>query len=362
MTKPIPRGTFTRSHECGWVGTYDLEGMADYQLRRHSCEKARRIAARKERGAARMAAVDRTPKTCLHPQANHQHGTYPCYTLDRCRCTPCSEAASAYDKNLARQKAYGRYDTWTDPEPVRKHIRALMAQGMGLKRIIAVGGSNSGQLWKLLYGTVRPDGSRIPTKRIRRDVAERLLAVELDLASGANVPARGTVRRVRALIALGWSQNRLAEQLGFTPQNFSQIVHETRPCVTVRTAEAVKALYDELSMTHPTATGRSQLGGINRAKRYAARNGWLPPLAIDDECLDDDFDGGQLVIDLPADDLDEVAIERRMAGDKSVRLSKPEKHELYLRWVASGRPLAELERATGVNPGREAKRALKEAS
>ena len=349
MTAPMARGEFTRSHDCGWSGTYDLEGIADYQLRRHSCEKARRLAARRARGKARMDAIDRNPKPCLHKKANHQHGTYACYTLDACRCEPCSEASSQYDVDLRRSKAYGRYDTWTDPEPARRHIRALMAQGMGLKQIIAVGGSNSGQLWKLLYGTKRPDGSRTPTKRIRKDVAERLLAVELDLADGAYVPVLPSARRLRALVALGWSQARLAERLGHaSSQMVNGWVNEARDQVFVANAKAIAALYEELSMTPPPETTHRERISVSRARSYARARGWLPPLAIDEELLDDDFEGGQIVLEVEGDDLDDVAIERRMAGDKSVQLTQAEKVELRRRWFDRGGSQAELERVCGM--------------
>jgi len=50
--------------------------------------------------------------------------------------------------------------------------------------------------------------------------------------------------------------------------------------------------------------------------------------------------------------IDMVAVERRMAGDKSVKLSKEEKAELQRRWERSGRSGAEMERITGVNAHR----------
>jgi hypothetical protein len=50
--------------------------------------------------------------------------------------------------------------------------------------------------------------------------------------------------------------------------------------------------------------------------------------------------------------VDDVAIDRVIAGDRSVRLTKPERVELVRRWTASGRSLNEMERITGINSHR----------
>lgn len=71
--------------------------------------------------------LDRTPKPCLHKQANHQHGTNACYVLDKCRCHPCAHARAAQDDWRRRQQAYGRYDKYVDAAEARRHVRSLMA-------------------------------------------------------------------------------------------------------------------------------------------------------------------------------------------------------------------------------------------
>jgi hypothetical protein len=54
-------------------------------------------------------------------------------------------------------------------------------------------------------------------------------------------------------------------------------------------------------------------------------------------------------IDGPDDYLDEVAIYRRMHGDKSVRLTRSEQVEVVRRMLATGKPKNEIERHTGLN-------------
>lgn len=203
--------------------------------------------------------TDRTPKPCLHKIANHQHGTYACYVLDRCRCRPCADAHAAYNRERVRQQAYGRWDNYVDAEPARRHVRLLMAQGMGLKRIVAVSGVPSGSIWKLLYGKRQPDGTRTPSKQL------------------------------------------------------------------------------------PPAIGHRDKIAASRARNYATRAGWAPPLAWDD--IDHDDRPATAVLD--DDGLDDIAIERALTGDRSVRLTKAEKHEAVARWQARGQSLKELERRTG---------------
>lgn len=219
---------------------------------------------------------------CSHPTP-HSHGTRACYVADRCGCDPCTEANRAYNANRTRQQLYGRWDNLVDAEPARQHVRALMAQGMGWKAVASASGlRNSSVITNLLYGK----GNRPPTRRLQPDKVARILAVRLQLADHQLTDAAGTTRRLRALVALGWSRQRLAGQLGIGPSNFTPLVDGSRTKVIVATQRAVYALYDELSMTHPPADTPNLVAGVNRAKADARRRGWRPPLAYDDEQLD----------------------------------------------------------------------------
>lgn len=100
---------------------------------------------------------------------------------------------------------------------------------------------------------------------------------------GRKVPGIGTVRRLRALIAIGWSQSDLAARLGVTQQQVSLLTRGIHPEVHVSTREAVTRLYDQLSMTVPT---HRPAHSVNRTRADAARKGWAPPLAWDDDQID----------------------------------------------------------------------------
>jgi transcriptional regulator with XRE-family HTH domain len=228
-----------------------------------------------------------------------------------------------------------------------------MEQGMGLKRIVAVSEVSQGQLWKLMYGKKRPDGTRSASRRITPRVEARILAVRLDLADGARIDSSGAVRRVQALVALGWSQSKICIRLGISRSNFTPIAQGARPTMLVAHDKAIRALYAEWSMQLPPQTEWRDKIAASRARNYAGAAGWLPPLAWDDDALDDPASAPLTGAEIDAPDLDHAAIERRAAGDKAVRLSRQEKAELVRLMVARGVPKNEIERRTGVNPHRE---------
>jgi transcriptional regulator with XRE-family HTH domain len=92
------------------------------------------------------------------------------------------------------------------------------------------------------------------------------------------IDVTGTSRRLRALAALGWSREDLAEQLGCSPQLVERHRTGRLQRLHVSAARRYKDLYERLQGTPgPSAVARA----------HAARAGWAPPLAWDDDALDD---------------------------------------------------------------------------
>ena len=329
--------------------------MADWRKRQHSCEKRLHAQAARERGQARRAAVDRTPKPCLHKRADHQHGTYAAYVLDGCKCPPCAKANSEYEKNRIRQKAYGRWTQWVDAEPLRAHLRGLLDAGMGSKRILEVSGLSSGTWTKVMYGT----GGRPPSKRMSRDLAIRIAAIPFDPAPGRHVPALGTTRRLQALIALGWSGNQLAARLGIGRRNFTCYTDGTRRGVTLQRERDIRALYDTLAMLPPPERNQRERIAAARSRNRAEANGWAPPLAWDDDRFDDPTyrpaRGGSRSRHEAVGGFDHAVVQRLVdSGERPSgrRLNHAEAVEV-LR-ILRGRDLSDrqIEARYGINPAR----------
>lgn len=273
---------------CGWHGEYDSQARADFARRRHSCERWQQKRAKARRRVQRSRGVDRTPQPCHHKQVRHQHGTYACYVQDACRCTPCARANADYEQQRTRRNAYGRSNL-TDAAPVRAHVEQLGEAGIGLKTLAARSGVSHGALWKLMYGKTRPDGTRTPSQRIRKDTAAAILAVKPDLdtlADGARIDGTGTRRRIQALMACGWSVPRIVAEAGVADRQpvDHALNHEK---VLAATAKAIADAYDRLWDTAPSERDQRERIAAARARNRALAAGWAPPLAWDDDAIDD---------------------------------------------------------------------------
>lgn len=162
------------------------------------------------------------------------------------------------------------------------------------------------------------------------------------------IPEHGTIRRLQALCALGWTQGEIASRLGVTKSRVSHLMRHSHKGVKPRTARAVAALYDELSMT--VRVGRE----AQRMRKYAAAKGWAPPLAWDDEGIDDPTARPVGLItqsDSPAI-VDESRIQRRIDGDRSIRLHKGETAEVVRRLLAAGKSMPTIQRDYGIKAER----------
>lgn len=111
----------------------------------------------------------------------------------------------------------------------------------------------------------------------------------------------GTVRRLQALAAIGWSLREVGRRLGISPQTLRGLMCQER-CTTA-TRDKVAALYDELSMI---------VGGNPRTVTWAAKRGFAPPLAWDD--IDDPAATPATADD--TDDVDELAVDAVLDGHR----------------------------------------------
>jgi hypothetical protein len=158
--------------------------------------------------------------------------------------------------------------------PALRHIRRLNTKhGMTWHRIADAAGLHTSSVRHIGQGRARA---------IKPATAAALLAVKPTPAARkyrTDVDGTGTRRRLQALMAIGWPNRVLAERLTVLPQRVSQMLH--RQYANRATAATVCRIYRQLSMCPYAGPG------ADRARRYAARNGWVSPLAWDDETIDD---------------------------------------------------------------------------
>lgn len=210
-----------------------------------------------------------------------EHGTLSRYKYHKCRCSACTDRNRTYQRNARRQQAYGRWQPYTDAEPVRQHLRTLMAAGISFYRVADMIDTDYANLTGILYAK----GGKQPRRKIRTETATLILAISPDThVTPQRVDATGTRRRLQALVVMGWPQLRLSRLLG---RNGGGTLHGllTAEYVYSTTAQAVTQLYGRLHAADPETHGVSATSAM-RARAYSRRNGWHGPLAWDDN-IDD---------------------------------------------------------------------------
>lgn len=103
----------------------------------------------------------------------------------------------------------------------------------------------------------------------------RCRADQLRLIYPAKTSSLGSQRRIHALQAIGWSRDRIAVEMGYKDGGAFSYLMST-DTIRIVTAERIREVYERLSMTVPQGQGAS------RARTWARRHGYAPPLAYDD--------------------------------------------------------------------------------
>lgn len=153
---------------------------------------------------------------------------------------------------------------YVDAQPVRDRIDLLRSKGWSRRRLGEEIGLTPDCLIELYEAG----------HRVQRVTYNRIMSVpvpERAIDRGGYVSALGTSRKLRALGAIGYPQDYLAERLGTFQKCITAITRQDR--VTARIWVAVDDLFRELSMT---------VGPSNRARVRAKNRGCFPPLAFDD--------------------------------------------------------------------------------
>ena len=173
----------------------------------------------------------------------------------------------AWEVAYARDTSRGvrRYVEATD---TRTTLQGFLEANVPVRAIARASGLSDTAIGNLIQGRHTKVQAATAAK-----VASLTLAGIYARATGT-VPAIGAVRRVQALMAIGWRKADL--QTAGIPT--AQLVTRSRPHITVAGWNQVRQVYDRLCMTpgpSPATGGR------------ATRLGYAPPLAWDEGTIDD---------------------------------------------------------------------------
>lgn len=147
---------------------------------------------------------------------------------------------------------------------VRNHLVWLLTQGTARDAITTRTGVCDRTIRSVLAGT---------TTHVRAGTAAALLAARPAAATKGLVPAVGTIRRLRALIAFGYSIRHLAAVTGLARTGVSRLSNRGQQQVDVNTRHRVADVYERLSATPGPSDETRRLGRIR---------GWALPAAWDD--------------------------------------------------------------------------------
>lgn len=227
----------------------------------------------------------------------HRTGSTDAYSAG-CRCP---DSLHAHDFRLAknrrryRQINDGTYtpDSSVDREPARQHLRQLQEDGHLITSISASTGIAVRTLLSVLHSK-RP--------RCRSSTAETILAFTGDPVAGVyadNVPALATMRRLRALARIGHTVPAVAA-LAPVPEGkepaawaksrastLNRIRHGDHTGTSATIDADTASAYDALWNQPPDRSSRGQRAVVTALMRRAEAEGWLPPMAWDDDRMHD---------------------------------------------------------------------------
>lgn len=195
------------------------------------------------------------------------HGERPRY-LRGCRCQPCIGANKRYCKQY-RVRTINK-PVRIDATPVRELLQEWVDQGYSQTQIGDAVGKKSGDISKLLHGQ--------PT--IAPSVAERILRSPGPdgTPAHARVDSTATIRRGRALHAIGYPIYVIAENVPMATNHLGRVLYHQPAAVSAAVAHGMRDLYKQWSGTP---------GPSHFAIHNARRRSWDGPLAWDDDTIGD---------------------------------------------------------------------------
>jgi len=193
-------------------------------------------------------------------------------TANGCRCDDCRRAVAEYERERSRRVV----PAYVGADRARQHMRFLSDNGVGLKQVAKRSGVSHGALWGLMYG--KPDRGG-PSKRIRRETEEKILAVmPADRADGALVDAGPTWANVQTLLERGWTKAAISAAIG----QGGRALQLGQRYVTASRARAVESLLDESVPPRRSRHGLHAVPEVHDQAEPERRSADLPdPFPID---------------------------------------------------------------------------------
>lgn len=212
------------------------------------------------------------------PAEDFDHGDPRRYRRG-CKCRLCTDGVTAEGRRNLYLRNTGRSQL-TDTHRAADHIERLRRSNMPDAEILA----DALIAADVLYRIARREG------RIRRTTETRILAVKPRTTelpgSGTHVPGLGTLRRLRALAADGWTASELGRRCGKHKQFIVYLQNQDSSLIVRRWVAAyVTDLYIQLAGLKPEEHGiKPHIAQLTRDR--AANKGWTGTAYWDPEDFD----------------------------------------------------------------------------
>lgn len=198
--------------------------------------------------------------SCCHPsEAAYAAG---------CKCDPCMRRRMRVRKRHHIRAAQGAVMVQVDTEPLEQWV----AEGFGVDLLSAVLGVSDNTITGLMAGG-RTD--REKAARVRALTRQEILALAPDRC---HVPTVGARRRVHALMRIGWPHLDIAGGNRSTMRLIQAVCAAEGRYVLAGTHRLISSRFDALGM---------DVGPSAIVRRIAERRGYPPPLAWDEDEIDD---------------------------------------------------------------------------
>lgn len=219
-----------------------------------------------------------------------------------------------WEVNYLRDRAAGRA-RYVDAEPTRRRLSELAAAHVPIRTLGRATGLSGAAIHEIIHGT-RTHVQRATATAVAGLSLQRIYSTQ----STGHVPRIGAVRRIEALLAMGWGHEAIANA---GAPGTSALLNRRGHLVTIGRWRQIKDVYDTLSMS----PGPSHL-----TRGWAKALDYAPPLAWDDDTIDDptatptgdrnhDPDHNGVGHDLQ----DPVAIERAITEPTPITLTNSER-------------------------------------
>lgn len=272
-----------------------------------------------------------------------RHGTHAGWSRHRADgeipCEPCREAWNAYRLRYMKERALGYARTVSVTHGgAWQRIDAMRNEGQTYAAIAAALGLQDNHVYRLHVGII---------KSVTPETWRKIMARDIDTAALTGPTHVGTVRRARALAAIGWPGVDIQHEAGLAKKTVVRLLRGDLVTTEHATRRAIADVYDRLWATRPERSKHTV-----RAERRAAREGWAPPMAWDN--VDDPRERPKLGRRDPGAEVDHATVERVLAGEW-LPTTKLEKDVIVRRWKASGKSERSLCERMGWKDGRYAR-------